>query len=432
MNWVLMHTFPSIDNADKHDPRESEKRLILVVDDSRLQRKILSSSLVRWGYEVIEADSGEAAVEMCLARRPELVISDWIMPGMSGIEFCKEFRLLTSDSYGYFILLTSKSEKNDVAEGLDAGADDFLTKPVNGNELRARITAGERIIEMQHELTQKNRMISETLIELQGLYDSLDSDLMEAKKLQQSLVPERFKKIEGSDLSLLLRSSGHVGGDLVGHFSIGEGHLGLFALDVSGHGISSALMTARLAGYLSGNALDQNIALEKAKDGSYRTRELNAAIETLNELVLGEMETEHYFTLMLANIDLKTGQVRIGQAGHPHPVIQRANGEIVQEGTGGFPVGLMTGVQFTAFDAQLYPGDRLIILSDGITECPNAEGEMLGEWGLEEMLHDLRDISGPALFEAMIWRLCEFAGNAEFPDDVSGIMFEYQPETRET
>ena len=410
---------------------QSEQRLILVVDDSKLQRKILSSSLARWGYDVIEADSGEAALQICLERKPEIIVSDWIMPGMTGIAFCKEFRALSTQDYGYFILLTSKSEKNDVAEGLDAGADDFLTKPVNGNELRARITAGERIIDMQRELTEKNKVISETLKELQRLYDSLDSDLIEAKKLQQSLVPEQFKRIGASDLSLLLRSSGHVGGDLVGYYSAGAGHLGLYSLDVSGHGISSALMTARLAGYLSGSAPDQNIALEKDESGVYHPRRPVDAIEMLNELVLDEMETEHYFTLMLVDVNLETGFVRFGQAGHPHPVIQRADGRIEQQGAGGFPVGLMSGVQFGQFDAQLEPGDRILLLSDGVTECPNADDEMLGEEGIEALTRDLADVAGPAFFEMLMWKLCEFAGSNEFPDDVSGVLFEFHPERRD-
>ena len=416
------------------DPPRSDpgrKRRILVVDDSKLQRKILSSSLIRWGYDVIEADCGDSALAMCIEQRPDIVVSDWIMPGMTGIEFCKEFRALTSASYSYFILLTSKSEKNDVAEGLDAGADDFLTKPVNGNELRARITAGERILEMQRELTQKNEMIGETLKELQRLYDSLDSDLKEAKKLQQSLVPEQFKRIGESDLSLLLRSSGHVGGDLVGYFEAGEGHLGLYALDVSGHGISSALMTARLAGYLSGSAKDQNIALEKRSDGSYGTRPVLSAIETLNELVLDEMDTEHYFTLILADVDLDTGLVKLAQAGHPHPLIQRKDGTIEQFGAGGFPVGLMSGVTFGANEVQLYPGDRLMILSDGVTECPNAQGDLLGEEGLEDMARSLEDAKGLDLFESLVWKLCEFAGTADFPDDISGVLFEFRPQSNE-
>ncbi|WP_187428553.1 Sensor histidine kinase RcsC [Roseobacter fucihabitans] len=399
--------------------------LVLVVDDSRLQRKILSSSLKRWGFEVMEADSGEMAMEICRTHSPEVVLSDWMMPGMSGIDFCKAFRELSGEAYSYFILLTSKSEKNEVAEGLDAGADDFLTKPVDGNELRARITAGERILEMQRELTIKNKVITETLDELQRLYDSLDGDLLEAKKLQQSLVPERFRSFPSGDLSLLLRSSGHVGGDLVGFYPAGEGHLGLFAIDVSGHGISSALMTARLAGYLSATALDQNVALEKLTDGTFRSRPPGEAIATLNEMVLDEMETEHYFTLMLADIDLITGKMLVGQAGHPHPVIQRKCGKIEQEGTGGFPVGLISGVGFSQFELQLYPGDRLVILSDGVTECPLEGGEFLGEEGLETVLAKLHAATGPGLFDSLMQSLTEISGLEEFPDDVSGLMFEF-------
>ena len=114
---------------------------------------------------------------------------------MSGLELCRRFREMDGEEYSYFILLTSKSEKEEVALGLDSGADDFLTKPVDNNELRARITAGERLIEMQRSMVQANRALSETLGELQQLYDNIDSDLQEAKKLQQSLVKERFRAL---------------------------------------------------------------------------------------------------------------------------------------------------------------------------------------------------------------------------------------------
>ncbi|MFY9237671.1 MAG: response regulator [Roseovarius sp.] len=129
-------------------PNDHAIRQVLVVDDSRLQRKILVSSLKKWGFETVEASSGDQALEICRRTPPDLVLSDWMMPGMTGIEFCREFRRMARDSYGYFILLTSKSEKDEIASGLDAGADDFLTKPVNAGELRARISAGARIVGM--------------------------------------------------------------------------------------------------------------------------------------------------------------------------------------------------------------------------------------------------------------------------------------------
>ena len=399
--------------------------LVLVVDDSRLQLRILSKSLARWGYEVMEASSGEAALALCEERMPELVLSDWMMPGMSGLEFCSAFRELSGDQYGYFILLTAKSDKAEVARGLDAGADDFLTKPVSNAELRARITAGQRILDMQRELTQKNRLISETLGELQRAQEVIEKDLIEAKKLQQSLIRERYRALEGGNLSMMLRSAGHVGGDLVGYFPVRPGQLGLFGLDVSGHGISSALMTARLAGYLSATTPDQNVALALQPDGSYAARPPGEVIEELNELVLDEMDTEHYFTLMLAIIDLDSGAVTIAQAGHPHPAVLRSDGTVEQSGTGGFPVGLLSGIKFDQFEMQMSPGDRLLMLSDGVTECPDAAGEMLGEAGLADMLGDLGRFSGPALLSALLWKLSEYAGSRDFPDDVSGILFEY-------
>lgn len=424
---IMLELLLSFDNG-RSPEQVGAGRSILIVDDSKLQRKILTSSIKRWGFDVREAVSGEQALEMCLVDPPDIILSDWMMPGMTGLELCKAFRNLPTEEYGYFILLTSKSEKNEVAQGLQAGADDFLTKPVNADELRARISAGERILDMQRELTEKNRLIGETLEELQNIYDSLDSDLMEAKKLQQSLIRERHKSFPTADLSLILRSSGHVGGDLVGFYPAAEGHLGLFAIDVSGHGISSALMTARLAGYLSATAPDQNVALERLEDGTYRSLPPGAAIEVINDLVLDEMETEHYFTLLLADVDLNTGKIVMAQAGHPHPAIQRADGSVEQNGTGGFPVGLMSGITFEQFEVQLAKGDRILILSDGVTECPDPNGEMLEEKGLEGMMSDMCSIKGPAFFDALIWNLTSFAESEDFPDDVSGILFEFNGE----
>ncbi len=407
-------------------PRGGAIRHVLVVDDSKLQRKLLTLALKRWGFDVVEAESGEEALELAVIQKPDLVLSDWMMPGMSGLELCQRFREMDGEDYSYFILLTSKSEKEEVALGLDSGADDFLTKPVDSNELRARITAGERIVEMQRSMAQANRQLSETLGELQQLYDNIDSDLQEAKKLQQSLVKERFRALPVGDLSLLLRSSGHVGGDLVGFFEAGPQYIGLYALDVSGHGISSALMTARLAGYLSSAAPDQNVALHKNDLGEYVPRSPDEVVAALNDLVLDEMETEHYFTLLLGFVELATGHIVMSQAGHPHPAVQRATGEIQQTGPGGFPVGLLSGIGFERFELTLNRGDRILILSDGVTECPGPDGDMLGEEGLTALMHDLADMRGPAFLEALIWRLTEFNGSEDFPDDVSAILFEYQ------
>lgn len=400
-------------------------RRVLVVDDSRLQRRILSSLLVRWGYDVIEAASGPEALELCANGLPDLVLSDWMMPGMTGPEFCQQFRALGHEGYGYFILLTSKSHKAEIAEGLDAGADDFLTKPVSSDELRARMTAGERILRMQQELVEKNRLITATLDEIKSLYDSLDNDLVEAKKLQQSLVRERFRSFGSSQVSLLLRPSGHVGGDLVGFFPINARRLGLFSIDVSGHGVASALMTARLAGYLSATSVEQNVALYEGEFGIYDAHPPAAVAATMNKLTQAEMETENYFTMLLAYVDLITGEVVMVQAGHPHPAVQRADGSVEYLGSGGMPVGLIPDIEYEEFSTTLNPGDRLFITSDGVTECEDEAGNMLDEAGLTELLHRNQATAGTAFIEALTWDLSNYAGSKDFADDVSAVLFEF-------
>lgn len=406
---------------------------VLIVDDSRMQRKILSASLKKMGYLVTEAASGDEALALCQDHVFELVLSDWMMPGMDGPEFCERFRQLDEEKYGYFILLTSKSERGDIAKGLDVGADDFITKPVNAVELRARLTAGERIVNMHRQLQEKNRQISVALQRIQVLYDAIDADLAEGKRLQQSLVRDRYRDFGKAEMSLLLRSAGHVGGDLVGYFPTTGSFLGLYSIDVSGHGITSALLTARLAGYLSSTSADQNIALETTAGGRYRVLEPHTVVTKLNDLMFRDIDTEHYFTICLAVIDLNTGDVVMTQAGHPHPAVQRADGRVEYFGDGDLPVGLIPNSGYSTFSFSLEPGDRLLMVSDGVTECPAGPNDpvMMEEEGLCTLLDQNRELRGPGLLEALVWDLTQFYGSEDLPDDVSAVLLEYHGPCRD-
>jgi sigma-B regulation protein RsbU (phosphoserine phosphatase) len=404
-------------------PGSAPVRHVLVVDDSRAQRRILAMTLARAGYRVTEADSGKTALALCRETAFDIVLSDWMMPEMNGLEFCREFRALPREGYGYFILLTSKSEKAEVADGLDCGADDFLAKPVNLDELRARLRAGQRIIGMQAELVEKNRLVGSTLNELQKLYDSLDRDLIEARKLQQTLVRERYRDFGRGEVSAMLRPSGHVGGDLVGFFVINERRVGVYSVDVSGHGVASAMMTARLSGLLSGSTPDQNVALTVDAYGERDAHPPEVVAARLNRMMFEDIQVEQYFTLAYADIDLHSGRVHLVQAGHPHPAVIRSSGVVDYIGEGGLPIGLIQNAQFDRVEAHLAPGDRLFLVSDGVTECPSPEGVELGEEGLTRILHANRDMENPALLEALIWDLAAYFGGEDFPDDVSGALF---------
>lgn len=395
---------------------------ILVVDDSALQRRILRVMLTKRGYEVSEAECGATALRMCAADSPDIILSDWMMPGMDGIEFCRAFRQMSADRYGYFILLTSRSEKGAVAEGLNCGADDFLTKPVNIEELESRLLAGERILQMQEQLRENNSRLCSALSELKGLYEAQEQELTEARQLQQSLVPERFKDFGVGQIALMLRPSGHVGGDLVGFVPSGPEQVLMYAIDVSGHGISSALMTARLAAYLSPGHLGSNVAFEKTSEG-YRPCAPHIAVARLNERLLKEICTDHYATMVLAHMDLRTGALSLCQAGHPHPIVLRANGQTEFLGEGGMPVGLISGAEYETVETTLAPGDRLWILSDGISESEDTTGVMLGEQETSTILGDLADHGPRAALDALMWHLADRTGTEDFEDDISAILW---------
>lgn len=414
---------------DQTDPAPPPLRRVLVVDDSRAQRRVVTTGLRRAGYDVLEAASGHEALQLCSDGGIDLVLSDWMMPGMNGIEFCRALRAARHEHYTYFILLTSKSDKAAVAEGLEVGADDFLAKPVDPGELRARLKAGERLLTMERELRAKNALLTETLDELRGLYNSLDRDLVEARNLQQSLLRERTRRFDGGQATLLLRPSGHIGGDMVGWFEIDERRLGLYGFDVSGHGVASALLTARLAGLMSGASAEHNIAIETTESGP-RPRPPAEVADAMNRLLMSEIQTERYATLCYAEIDFVSGRVRMVQAGHPHPLIQHADGSISCLGKGGLPIGLLLEAGYEGFESRMQPGDRLLLLSDGITECPDANGEELGMDGLTRILRSLSGLRGESFMEALIWELARWSEQEDFPDDISCALFEYDGEAR--
>jgi len=406
--------------------RKDSLQRVLVVDDSRAQRRILSLMLKRWGFDVIEAEDAEEGLAICRECSPDLVISDWMMPGMTGVEFCMAFRALPRDSYGYFILLTSKTEKAAVTSGLDAGADDFLSKPVNGDELRARIKAGARILEMEQELVAKNDLITDTLAELQKVHASIDRDLQQARVLQHSLMPRRCETFGSSRVSVLLKSCGHVGGDLAGMFGAASGDFGLFSLDVSGHGITSAMLTARVSGYLSSKYPDENLAL--CRDGSdYGFLPPQFVASRLNGRMMGQQGVTEYLTLAYMQVAAQSGRARFVQAGHPPPLLLRATGEASFIGNGGLPIGLIDDATYDDHFLTLEPGDRVLLYSDGFTEAMMPDGTMLEEEGLLALVRNVPTYhTGPDFLDALYEGLrakTQFAD--DFDDDISAAFLEF-------
>jgi two-component system cell cycle response regulator len=134
---------------------------ILVADDSPIDRKVLEHALSEEQYSVLFAESGQVAMALFAEHQPSLVITDWMMPDLTGIELCQRIRREFQESYTYIIILTALTEKDKVAEGLGAGADDYLTKPFHFNELLARVGVGRRVAGLHRQIEAKNRLLEE-------------------------------------------------------------------------------------------------------------------------------------------------------------------------------------------------------------------------------------------------------------------------------
>ena len=140
---------------------------ILIAEDNSTSRRILETILVKWNYDVISASDGNEAWEMLQEKDPpKLIILDWMMPGINGVEICRRLRLKDHVEPKYIILLTARDEKNDIVEGLGAGADDYIAKPFDKDELRARIDVGRRVIELQTALLEKEKL--QVIFEMTG------------------------------------------------------------------------------------------------------------------------------------------------------------------------------------------------------------------------------------------------------------------------
>jgi len=155
------------------DSMEQRGTRILVADDNAVSRRLLESMLTKWGYDVRLAKDGLEAYHALRGEDgPSLTILGWMMPGMDGIEVCQRLRRESSSASRYIILLTAKAGKEDAIEGLGAGADDYLTKPFDPRELRARLQVGVRVLDLQRSLTDRVKDLEGALLhvkQLQGL-----------------------------------------------------------------------------------------------------------------------------------------------------------------------------------------------------------------------------------------------------------------------
>jgi len=147
---------------------------VLIAEDDPISRFMLETSLKKWGYEVLVTSNGREAWDALQQEdTPQLAILDWMMPGMDGVQVCRKVRQTAATSGVYILLLTAKGEKGDIVAGLEAGANDYVAKPFDRGELRARVQVGARMVELQQNLADRGRELMEALSQVKQLHGIL-------------------------------------------------------------------------------------------------------------------------------------------------------------------------------------------------------------------------------------------------------------------
>ena len=356
---------------------------ILLADDDPIFRHIVRNHLKDSGYDLTVTESGEEAWETFQSGLFDLVISDWIMPGMDGPELVRRIRQSDQSDRVYIVMLTGRAETDDLVTGLQAGADDFLGKPVDPGELRARLRAAERVITLERRLSRQNG-------ELRLANDRMKQDLDSAAKVQQALLPSVPPDTERFDFAWKYRPCDELAGDTLNVFPLDHRYIGLYVLDVSGHGVPAALLCVTLSRLLSpGTHSDSMLYTKRGK-----IAEPAEVLERLSSRFQMDIRAPQFFTIFYGVLDTQNGRLTYSSGGHPEGFLLRQKQTAARLTCTGTPVGIFQDAQYEQKSVDLQPHERLFLFSDGLFEARNQTGEC---FGLERLMSQFEQSRGDEL-----------------------------------
>ena len=370
---------------------------ILVIDDDPIICTSLKKLLQSENCEVIVAPDGQAGLEAAQSLRPSLIICDWLMPNLDGLEVCRRVKEDPALATTFFILLSAKGQVADRVMGLDTGADDFLTKPVDLSELKARVRAGLRLHQLSQDLQQQKQL--------------LEDELMEAAEYVKSLLPPALADPVTIDSRFI--PSRQLGGDCFDYYWLDPDYLLIYLLDVSGHGLGAALPSISVQNVLRSQSLpDVNF---------YQP---SSVLKALNETFQMNDQNDKYFTIWYGVYNQTKRQLMYASAGHPPGILvtQPGNQASVQQlRTPNLPVGMMPDAQFSSNRHKIPPGSCLYIFSDGAYEAFDYSTQQLDNdvWGLDEFAELLASYKKSTDLDIVLDEVETCRGKSTFPDDLS-------------
>jgi serine phosphatase RsbU (regulator of sigma subunit) len=374
---------------------------ILVADDDATSRKLLTRILTRAGFDCNEAPDGIEALKLLRADPPSLLLLDYDMPGMDGAEVLKQLRRDGNAAVAQIpaIMLTGHGGEESEVLCLEAGADDFVTKPINDAVLRARIDTQLRLRSMRSQLQEQND-------ELEAWRRNLERDLEAARLTQQSLIPQKPPVLPGWEIAACYRPVIQVGGDIYGWLRMADGRTLFWIADATGHGASAALLTT-LAKLLFHHGTGENN--EPAK-----------IMEAVNNDFRSIFGARSFMTAMCVALDPATGRASVVGAGHPPLLVARTGGRTESIPSSAPPLGLLERSEFIETRVDLEPGDAFFLYTDGIYGSAHEENPRLSSSRLAEMLQPLAE-NAQVLLDRVLDQAAIHDNGKVPPDDVAAI-----------
>lgn len=386
---------------------------VLIADDDPVCRHLLLRTLESWGYDVTAAKDGAEAWKLFEERDYPLVILDWVMPGVDGPELVRRIRSHARPGYVFTVLLAASNDHDEFIQGLAAGADDFMVKPLDREELRVRLRSGERVLKLEQTLVEQNRMLSERNAQM-------EADLRMACEVQQALLPQGYPSFppgvppEKSRLRFWdrYRPNGAVGGDFFDVLRLSDTRAGVLICDVMGHGVRAALVTAMV------RALLEHFRALADEPGPF-LEEMNRELIA----ILGQTRVPVFLSAFYGVMDLEAGTFRYTNAGHPAPMLaQRGEGVVVPlappGGQPGPPLGVRPQAVYPVAEMRTSPGDLFVFYTDGLVEAAGPDQESFGEGRLRDAVQRRPALGCGRLFDEVLAEVSAFTQGRGFADDV--------------
>ncbi len=381
---------------------------ILIIDDDPIVRTVLKRTLENQGYQVTIANNGQEGIQYAKEIQPALIICDWMMSCIDGLEVCRRIKREPELATTFFILLTAKGaqrgEEEDRIRGLDAGADEFISKPIEMKELKARVRAGLRLYQLHEDLKRQKQT-------LEVLNQNLQEELAEAADYVQSLLPSPLTGKVKTDT--LFIPSAQLGGDCFDYYWIDDDNLVIYLLDVSGHGVGSALLSVSVLNLLRSQSL-----------ANTDFRQPGEVLKALNQNFQMRDHGHKYFTIWYGVYSYSKQQLIYASAGHPSGILLHQTShqfEATHLGSLDLPIGFVPDICFEEMKVDIVENSSLYILSDGTYEILQPNGQL---WSINAFVDLLLNFHQHSL-EDILDNIKSINSLVNFDDDLSLLRIKF-------